>query len=65
MSSVHSPYFVDEETDGQRDKETPSNLHGSQMVELGHPQRSLGLQTYKSDWNHGKDSGIFCFCNYE
>lgn len=43
MSSVHSPYVVDEETDGQRGKGTPLNLHGSQMVELGHPQRSLGL----------------------
>lgn len=33
MSTV---YFVDEETEGQRAKGTPSDSHGSERVELGY-----------------------------
>lgn len=36
VRTVYYLYFVDEETDDQRSKGTPSNSHGSEMVELGY-----------------------------
>lgn len=57
MRTVYYLYFVDEEADGQRSEGTPSNSHGSEMVELGyHRSKNSG-----SDWNYGEDCGMLIF----
>lgn len=44
MRTVYYLYFLDEETDDQRSKGTPSNSHGSEMVELGYHRSHLDVK---------------------